>query len=481
MVFISVRKTLSLASIQNQPYKQGLYSGLCDFPGKCVWMFSKKDLYRLLWPLIIEQLLNVLVGMVDVLMVSSVGEAAVSGVSLVDSISILVIQVLSALATGGAVVCSRLIGAKDFPKARKAAGQLMLVTILGAGGVALLCLLGGRAFLGLIFGSVTEEVMDNAWLYFRLTALSYPFLGLYNSSAALFRSMGNSRISMKTSLFMNGLNAAGNAFCIFVLKMGIAGVAIPTLVARISAALLITVLLHDPANPVRVSSIRDLVPNRILIGQILSIGIPNGMESGMFQFGKLILQSLVSSLGTSSIAAYAVACNLVTFLYLPGNSLSLGMITIVGQCIGARRYDEAKSYTRQLVGLNYLLLAFIATTMALGRNVFVGFYNLSPEAASIAAYMVLIHSLAMIIWPPSFCMPSAFRAAGEASFCMLVSVSIMWIFRVGGAYLFVRCFGIGVEGIWYAMFIDWIARFIIYLLHFRGFTDRLKKREEMAG
>ena len=298
---------------------------------KKMGMFSRKDMVRLFGPLLVEQLLAVLVGMADVVMVAAVGETAVSGVALVDSISVLVIQVLSAMATGGAVVCAQYIGKKRQDQACRAAGQLVLITAVLSLLIASAAFIGNRHLLRLIFGSVEPEVMDNAATYFWFTAMSYPFLALYNSGAALFRSMGNSKVSMKVSLAMNAINVAGNALCVFGLRMGVEGVAIPTLLSRMFAAVVMVLLVRSPKNSIRVNRLSQLIPQPDMIKKILSVGIPSGLENGMFQFGKIALQSLVSTLGTASIAGYAVATNLVTFQYLPGVALGLGLITIVGQ------------------------------------------------------------------------------------------------------------------------------------------------------
>ena len=435
-------------------------------------MFTRKDLVKLLVPLIIEQLLAVLVGMADVVMVAAVGEAAVSGVSLVDSISILIIQMLAALATGGSVVCAQYIGKKDPDRACQAAGQLLLVTSLVSIVVAAIALGGNRHLLRLIFGKVEQDVMDNAEIYFWLSALSYPFLAIYNSCAALYRSMGNSKISMYASLAMNGINIVGNAICIFGLHMGVEGVGIPTLVSRAFAAILMLYLIQRPQNQVRIRDIRSLRFQGDLVRSILQVGVPNGMENTMFQFGKLFLQSLVSSLGTVAIASYAVSCNLVTFEYLPGNAIGLGIITIVGQCIGAGEWEQAKKYTKRLAALNYLLLLAICTVMVAFRHPIVGIYHLSAEASETAARMILAHSLAMVIWPLAFTIPYSLRASFDAPFTMYISVGSMWMFRIGFAYLFVVVLKLGVLGVWYGMFIDWVFRSMAFAWRFHGFGKR---------
>lgn len=435
-------------------------------------MFSRKDLVRLLAPLVVEQILAVLVGMVDVVMVAAVGEAAVSGVSLVDSVNLLIIQLLAALATGGAVISAQYIGRRDQEKACRAAGQLISITTLSSTVLMAFALLTNRHLLGLVFGSVEEEVMGNAVRYFAITAVSYPFLALYNSCAALFRSMGNSKVSMQVSLIMNVMNVVGNAVCVFGLHMGVEGVAYPTLVSRMTAAVIMLALIQKPANPIRLRSLQDLRLNRKMIGNILAVGVPGGLENSIFQVGKLTLQSLVSSLGTTALASYAVAANLVTLQYLPGQAIGLGLITIVGQCVGAGEYEQAKHYTKLLIKVNYLCLLAICTVMVVGSGQIVGIYSLSPLAAEEARKMMAAHACAMIIWPLAFTLPNTLRASLDAKFTMLVSVASMWIFRVGLAYWFVRGMDLGIMGVWYAMFVDWAFRAVLFVHRFWSYGKR---------
>lgn len=437
-------------------------------------MFTRKDLAKLLLPLIVEQLLAVLVGMADVVMVAAVGETAVSGVSLVDSISILIIQMLAALATGGSVVCAQYIGKKQPENACEAAGQLILVTTMVSVVIAVIALIGNRHLLAMIFGKVENSVMENAQIYFWLSALSYPFLAVYNSCAALYRAMGNSKVSMYASLVMNAINIAGNAICVFGLHMGVEGVGIPTLVSRAFAAILMLFLIQRPQNVIRIRNLQELRFNGRMIKDILKVGVPNGMENTMFQFGKLFLQSLVSSLGTVAIASYAVASNLVTFEYLVGNAIGLGIITIVGQCVGAGEWEQAKQYTKKLVLVNYAALVVICSLMILFRNQVVGIYNLSPEATRTSAEMLFAHSLAMVVWPLAFTIPYSLRASFDAPFTMYVSVASMWIFRIASAYFFVKVLNLGVMGVWYGMYIDWVFRGVLFVNRFHHFGQKRK-------
>ena len=430
-------------------------------------LFSGKQLSRLIWPLLVEQLLSVLVGMVDILMVSFVGEATVSGVSLVDSINHLILQVLFAMTAGGTVVCANYIGKGDNASAKKSGGQLLLVTTFSLLLLSLLFLCGGKYLLYILFGTVSPEVMENAAIYMRYTAASFPFLALYYSVASIFRAKGNTKLPMQTAFGMNLMNIAGNLICIFGLGMGVEGVAIPTLLSRISAAVFILLFLQAPENALRIDSLGQCKPNGKILRQILSIGVPGSVESGLFNLGKVMLQSLVSTLGTASIAAYAVASNLVTYLYLPGNALGLALMTIVGQCNGANETAQAKSYTRLLILLNYAALVPICAAMIFGRSFWVGLYHLSPQSAHLAEALLLAHSLAMIIWPVAFLLPYYFRANGKAVFPMLVAIGTMLVFRIGFAYLFVALLGKDILWVWYAMFVDWFFRLLIFGTAFR--------------
>ena len=439
---------------------------------ECDEMFTNENLKRLILPLVVEQILAVTIGMSDTIMVSSVGEAAVSGLSLVDTINILLINIFAALATGGAVVCSQYLGGRDRDRACVSAKQLIVSTGIFAVIIMGIVLIGCTAILQLVFTDVEPAVMWNAEIYFKISAWSYPFIALYNSGAALFRSMGNSRISMVISIVMNTINVVGNAVCIFGLHMGVAGVAYPTLAGRMVAAVLMVYLIQKPDNIIRINRLSELRPNFHMIRNILSIGIPNGLESGMFQFGKIALQSLVSSLGTAAIASYAVASNLVTLLYLPGNAIGLGLITIVGQCVGAGETGQAKQYTRQLTGINYAILIVLCTVMIVFGGPLVGIYRLSSEASAISRQMITAHSIAMVVWPLAFTIPYTLRASLDAKFTMAVSVFSMWVFRIAFAYLFVRIFHLGVMGVWYGMFIDWIFRAAVFSLRFHGLEKR---------
>lgn len=432
-------------------------------------MFTNQKLKQLIIPLVIEQILAVLVGMADIMMVSSVSEAAVSGVSLVDSISILIINIFAALATGGAVVAAQYLGRGDEENACFSARQLILCTTAISAVLMVLFLLFGSQLISLIFGHVDGEVLSSARTYLWITSMSYPFIALYNSCAALYRAMGNSRISMMTSLIMNSINIVGNAILIYGFGMGVEGAAIPTLAARMICALMIVVMLRHRRDQIRLSSYFHLGFDWSMIKRILQIGVPNGLENGMFQIGKILVQSLVATFGTASIAANAVANNFASMEVIPAAAIGLGLVTVVGQCMGAGDVEQARKYTKKLMKWAYLSSIALNVCILLGANALLNLYSLSPETLRIAWQLMFIHGFfTMVIWPVSFTLPNALRAANDARFTMSISIASMWICRIGLSYVFGQALGLGVAGVWLAMICDWFVRSAFFSLRFRG-------------
>ena len=431
-------------------------------------LFTRQQLIALLLPLIAEQALSVTIGLADTLMVSSVGEAAVSGVSLVDSFNTLMIQIMSALATGGAVVTSQYIGRQEPKDAKNAAAQILFILSSFSLLVAAVVVAGRHAILRGIFGSIDVDVMRYAETYFLLSALSYPFIGLYNAGAALFRAQGNSKISMMSSLVMNVVNIGGNAVLIYGFKMGVMGAALASLVSRAIACVAVLYLLQRPACPLRVDGLQALAPKARLIQQILRVGIPAGIENGMFQIGKLSVSSLTSTLGTAAIAANAVANTTTTFLNIPANAVGMAALTVVGQCLGAGEKDQAVYYSRRLMLFAYCGAWFMNLSAFLFANKFaLGLFSLSPEAYAMALeVMVWFNIVSLFIWPSSFTMPNILRAAGDARFTMTVSIVSMWAFRVGFCYLCVLAFHGGLLAIWMGMYLDWAFRSLCVFVRF---------------
>ena len=431
-------------------------------------LFTRQALVALLLPLIAEQALSVTIGLADTLMVSSVGEAAVSGVSLVDSFNTLMIQVMSALATGGAVVTSQYIGHREPKNAKAAAAQILFVLASFSLVVAAVVVVGRHAILRGIFGSIDADVMRYAETYFLLSALSYPFIGLYNAGAALFRAQGNSKISMLSSLVMNVINIGGNAVLIYGFGMGVLGAALASLVSRAVSCLVVLWLLQRPACPLRVDGLKALAPDGGLIRRILRVGIPAGIENGMFQIGKLSVSSLTSTLGTAAIAANAVANTASTFLNIPANAVGMAALTVVGQCLGAGEKEQAVYYSRRLLLTAYCGAWVMNLSAFLFANRFViSLFNLSPEAQTMALQvMVWFNFVSLFFWPSSFTLPNILRAAGDARFTMAVSILSMWVFRVGFCYVMVLGFHGRLLSIWMGMFLDWVFRSLCFFVRF---------------
>lgn len=444
-------------------------------------MFSRRDLIKLIIPLIIEQFLAVTVGMADTIMVSGVGESAVSGVSLVDSINILLITVFAALATGGAVVVAQLIGQKNKKKACEAADQLLLAAALISVILMAIALLGNRTILRLVFGNVDKSIMDNAVIYFMITALSYPFLAIYNSCAALFRAMGNSKISMYVSAIMNVLNVVGNAIFIFGFSMGAAGVALASMISRIVAALIMYLLLRNQENPVHFSKRPIFLFQKELIGKILSIGVPNSLENGMFQIGKILVLSLITSFGSVAIAANAVSNKIAAFEVLPGTAMGLALITVIGQCVGANDYKQARKYTRELLLVTYAIMGVLNLMVLAACPLIVTWFHLSEATAKVTIWLITYHSCCcIVIWPASFTLPNALRASNDVKFTMIIAIISMWIWRIVFSYVLGKVFGLGVKGVWIAMTVDWLFRatcFMIRFLYGKKFRPEYKKQQ----
>ena len=431
------------------------------------YLFSNRELANLIGPLVIEQLLAVLVGMADSIMVANVGEAAVSGVSLVDNIMILIINIFAALATGGAVVAGQYIGRKDEKSACKAATQLVWFVSLSAVAIMILVYFGKDIILNQVFGHITAEVKGHADIYLLIVTASIPFIALYNGGAAIFRAMGNSQVSMWVSLLMNAINVTGNAILVFGLRIGTAGVAIPTLISRMVAAIVITVLL---CNQTRILHIERTLKFRFdgrMIRKILAIGVPNGLENSMFQLGKILVLSLVSTFGTYAIAANAVSNAIALFQILPGMAISLAITTVISQCVGANDYEQVHYYLKKLLAIIYVAMAGTVALIFLALPLILKAYNLSDQTAAAATNIIHFHGIsAMIIWPLSFALPAAYRAAGDAKACMYTSIVSMWIFRIGFSYLVGKYMGLGVFGVWVAMVIDWVVRAICFVIRY---------------
>lgn len=432
--------------------------------------FTNRELITLIAPLVVEQFFAITVGLADSLMVATVGDAAISAVSLVDSVSNLMIYIFSAMAAGGAAVAGQYIGRREQDNANAAGQHLVALLCVTSLGITVLAYLFKSLILTAVFGQIDADVMAATDKYYSIVMASIPGIALYNGGAAIFRTMGRSDVSLKVSLLMNGLNVGGNALLIFGFHMDVAGVAIPTLVSRTVAAAVILALLFNDSLPLHLSDVRSFRFQSHLLRNIFYIGVPSGIENGMFHLGRLILVSLVSTFGTASIVANAIGNTLGTFHCFAGQAIDIGMVPVISRCVGADDYDGARYYLRKLVKAGYALMAAVNLTIIAMLPLIMRIYDVSPEAERLAVIVSLLHGVASIfLWIPSFSIPSFLRAAGDARFTMLASMLTMWLCRVVFAYVFGKYLGFGVVGVWVAhSLLDWIVRTIVFLLRYRS-------------
>ena len=439
-------------------------------------LFPRRALWMLLIPLIIEQMLNSLMGMVDTLMVSRVGAEAISAVSLVDSINNLVLQVFAAMAAGAAIICSQYLGRKDEKGCNDAAKQIVLTVVVISSVIMIIGVGFRKPLLHLIFGSVEEAVMTNAQMYFLITALSYPFIALFQAGAAFYRACGNSKFTMKTALIANVANIVGNTLFIFVLQMGAAGAAISTLISRALCAFVVFYALRKPGYAIQLKNYFSIRPDLNLIVKILAIGVPSGIENGMFQFGKLAIQSTVSSLGTAAIAAQAMTIIFENVNGMAAVGIGIGLMTVVGQSIGAGRQEEAKYYIVKLASYAEVAMIISCILVYIAARPVTVLAGMSEESTALCMQMILAITIVKpILWVPSFTPPNGLRAAGDVRFSMITATLTMWLCRVALSIFLMRVVKTGPIGVWYGMFADWGVRGVIFTIRFvRGKWLRFK-------
>lgn len=432
-------------------------------------LFSNKMLKSILVPVILEQLLNSFMGTADTMMVSNVGSAAISAVSLVDSINVLLIQAFSALAAGGTIICAQYMGQRNYERANKSARQVLFIILSISAAVTILCLLFKDPLLHFIFGKVDADVMEASSVYFLFSAASYPFIALYDSGASIFRAQENTKGPLTISVISNVMNIVGNAILIWGFNMGVAGAAIATLVSRIFCAVVVLWQLRKDRQPIVVRDYLKIRPDRKLIGRILGLGIPSGIENSMFQLGKLAIQSTVSTLGTTAIAAQAMTNNLEMLNGTAAMGVGIGLMTIVGECIGAGREDEAVYYVKKLscvaemiiIGCCLLVFALTKPITILG--------GMEPESARMCFQMMAwITVVKPLVWVVSFIPAYGMRAAGDVRFSMITSCVSMWVFRFCLCVFLIRVIGMGPLAVWFGMFTDWTIRGIVFIWRFHS-------------
>lgn len=425
-------------------------------------LFNNKALKSLLIPLIVEQLLNSMMGIADTMMVTRIGEAAISAVSNVDSFNTFILQIFTALAAGAAIVCSQHLGKSDIKNANIAAGQVIFTVATISLTLTAICTIFNRGILNLIYGSVNANVMSYSRIYFFITALSYPFLALFNALSAFFRVCGNSKFPMKISVISNFLNIGGNAVLIFVFKMGVAGAALSTLLSRVFLTAVLLIRLKQPKMQISIGKNFSIKPILPIIASILAIGIPAGIEGGMLQFGKLAIQSSISTLTTTEMSAHAMTNMMESMTSMFASGVGLGIMTIVGHTLGAGRLEEAKYYIVKLTIIAYIGVIASCLLMFALNPVITLLSDMSKESAELCFYLNLAHiTIKILFWPLAFIPAYGLRAAGDVKFCMINSTVIMWTLRVGLCIYLIRSCGIGPIAVWISFGADWFVRAIM--------------------
>lgn len=418
-------------------------------------------------PLVMEQFLLILVGLADTVVVSYAGEAAVSGVSLVNSFNMIFIYLFTALTSGGAVVVSQYIGRKDMEMASRSASQLLMAATVFAVVISIPILIWKVPLLSFLFGKVEPDVMDACRTYLRISVYSFPALGIYNAGTALYRSIGKTSVTMKISIASNVLNVAGNIIGVFLLHAGVAGVAYPSLIARTFSAVVITVLCFREKE-VRYTGRWIFMWNSELLKRMLSIAIPNGVESGIFQFVKVALSSVIALFGTYQIAANGIAQSIWNVAALISSSMGPVFITVIGQCMGASDTDQAEYYFRKLMKLTVgISIAWNAFVFLLTPFI-IRIFAISDQTGRLILWLVLIHNIAnAVVFPFADPLGKGLRAAGDAMFTMGISLFTTIGVRLIFSILFGIVLNLGVIGIALAMCLDWLVRGVIFWIRFR--------------
>ena len=444
-------------------------------------MFSNRDLCRLIIPLAIEQFLWLSVGLADTVMVSSLGEASISGVSLVNMLNGFMFYIFAGVSTGGAVVASQFLGAGKDDRARCSAQQLMMVTLTIGIALLLYCELSCDWTIRLIYGKLPSDVMAAAHTYFRVTAFSFPFMSVYNSCAALLRSEGKSVFCLYSSALSNVLNLVGNALFIFVWHYGVAGAAWATVLARGISMLMMVYLLFRKQKRIYLSFSEHWGIDWHIIRKILHIGIPSGIESSLFTLGRLLVTGIIAAFGTTHLAANAVANTMDYMSCMVGNAFSLGIITVVGQAVGRGDEGLVRFYIWKMMKFACLFHALWGVIVLSSTPFCLALYTLTKETRQLAVILIAIHNgLGLVFWPWSFVFPNALRSANDVRFIMFWSIGSMFIVRVGASYLIggINFLALGALGVWIAMVLDWWVRISGFLWRYHSGKWRVLMHEK---
>ncbi len=432
-------------------------------------LFTDSMLKAMIIPLVTEQLLQMVVGLADTMMVSYAGEAVVAGVGLDTMIYTIFIYLFTAISAGGSVVVAQYLGSKNRENSNLSASQIFHLT----GVISLICmalmLLFGSSLLELMYPTTEPATMEACKTYMWIVSLSFPANALYNAGAALYRTMGKTSVTMKVSLVTNLVNVVGNAIGIFVLHAGAAGVAWPTTISWYAAAIIMTALCFKDGQDVQIQWKQMLKLDVPMSKRILGVAIPNSVENTLFQAAKVVLGVLIATFGTSQIAANSTGQTFWSLAACMGSAMNTIFITVIGRCVGAGDEEAAEWYMKKLTRLSLVLASIWNILIMALTPVLLPLYDLSSETKHLILIIVAIHNLFSATVQP-FAMPlsSGLRAAGDVKFTMWASIFCTVICRTFLSFLLAKWLGMGVIGIALAMALDWCIKAVLDIWRFRS-------------
>ncbi|WP_238861451.1 MULTISPECIES: MATE family efflux transporter [unclassified Clostridium] len=444
-------------------------------------MLIRKDVLKLAIPIMIEQTFVMLLGTCNTMMAGHIGEQAVSAIGMVDSINNMFISFFAALSVGATVVVAQQIGRNKPKKANETAKQAIVSGILVSLIITLLLWIFRIKLINVLYGSAEELVKIDAKLYLEFTLLTYPFIAIEQIANGILRGCGDTKTPMQITIFMNLINIALGYTLIFgintlnIPSFGIAGAAVAIAIARLIGTLIIMLVLFRGSKIIKLKNIFPFKFDMEIQKNIFNIGIPAGMEQVIFNAGKLIVQMFIVTMGTASIAANAISSSIAIMINVPGNSLCLAATTFVGQYVGRNDIKGAKSTLIYLTKFGTICLVSLGLIFIPISKWLASLYTNVPEVINISATLTRSNSIALIAWGISFILSSGLKGAGDTRYTMLTAFIGMWIFRIFAGYILGIVLGIGVLGIWIAMYIDWIVRGLMYCFRLRG-NNWLKHR-----
>jgi putative MATE family efflux protein len=428
-----------------------------------------KQMTAIFIPILVDQACLILMSLLNTAMVSSAGVAAVSAVSMVDSLNIFLVNVFIAVATGGTVIVAQYKGSGNSAMVSKTAAQAISAVTIFSVVLSAVVIVFHMPVLNVLFGKAEADVFQNAKIYLIGSCISYPFIAIFQAVCGSLRGVGETKPCLSLSLLLNLSNTLLNVILITFLHMGVKGLIVSTILARTlgMAAALVYILKYNV-------TIRFKIKNAVhfdfsILKKVMFIGLPFAAEQIFFNGGKLLTQTFIVQLGTLAMTVYAI-CNSVALLFQIGpNALSIMVVTVVGQCIGRRDIVDARKFIKSLIGFSSILFVFSSCILLPLLPDIIKLFNPPDNIVPTITMLIIISAVAQpVLWSQSFIMPSALRAAGDSNFTSIASLLSMWLLRVVLGYILGITFGFGITGVWVAMIVEWGARGLIFTGRFRG-------------